>query len=168
MSILLELRSLHGEQSWQDVDEDSPNPRSHGVGLWGAEVHIENHHRDTYTEGVEDHGEQHKLAEEGDDEGGRGDDLGEQEEEHSEGEEDGDWEGDLLPTVGGQVEHQDCQEGDAHAGDDQVHGVEQCFPSHGDVEGDIKVGLITAGVVLDISYGRHLKDVPLDRRIKLR
>ena len=41
-------------------------------------------------EGIEDHGEEDKLAEEGDDQGGGGDDLGEEEEEHGEGEQDRD------------------------------------------------------------------------------
>ena len=41
-------------------------------------------------EGIEDHGEEDKLAEEGDDQGGGGDDLGQEEEEHGEGEQDRD------------------------------------------------------------------------------
>ena len=100
----------------------------------------------TSPECVEDHGEEDELAEEGDDQGGGGDDLGEKQEEHSEGEEDGDGEGDLLPTVGGEVEDEDSEEGDAHAGDDQVHRVEQGLPPHGDVEGDVEVGLVAARV----------------------
>ena len=39
---------------------------------------------------VEDHGEEDKLAKEGDDQGGGRDDLGEEEEEHGEGEQDRD------------------------------------------------------------------------------
>ena len=39
-------------------------------------------------EGVEYHGEEDKLAEEGDHEGGRGDDLSQEEEEHGEREQD--------------------------------------------------------------------------------
>ena len=46
-------------------------------------------------EGVQDHGEENKLAEEGDHEGGRGNDLSQEEEEHGEREEDGDGETDL-------------------------------------------------------------------------
>ena len=63
--------------------------------LGGPEVDIENNNSDADAEGVKDHGEEHKLAEEGDNQGGGGDDLGEEEEEHGEGEEDGDGEGDL-------------------------------------------------------------------------
>ena len=88
-------RSPHHQQSGQDVDEDSPDPGRHSVGLWGSEVDVENHHSDADTEGVEDHGEEDKLAEEGDHEGGRGDDLRQQEEEHGEREQDGDGEADL-------------------------------------------------------------------------
>ena len=39
---------------------------------------------------VEDHGEEDKLPEEGDDEGGGRDDLGQEEEEHGQGEQDRD------------------------------------------------------------------------------
>ena len=46
-------------------------------------------------EGVQDHGEEDKLAEEGDHEGGRGNDLSQEEEEHGEREQDGDGETDL-------------------------------------------------------------------------
>ena len=130
------------------MDEHSPHPRRHGVRLGGPEVDIENNNSDADAEGVKDHGEEHKLAEEGDNQGGGGDDLGEQEEEHSEGEEDGDGEGDLLPTVGGEVEDEDCEEGDAHAGDDQVDCIEQRLPPHCDVEGDVQVWLVTARVEL--------------------
>ena len=101
-------------------------------------------------ESVEDHGEEDELAEERHHEGGGGDDLRQQQEEHREGEQDGDGEADLLPGVGGEVEHQHGEEGDAHAGDDEVHGVEQSLPPHGDVEGDVQVGLVTARVELHI------------------
>ena len=47
-------------------------------------------------EGVQDHGEEDKLAEEGDHEGGRGNDLSQEEEEHGEREQDGDGEAHLV------------------------------------------------------------------------
>ena len=85
---MFEGRSPHHQQSGQDVDEDSPDPGRHGVGLRGSEVDVENHHGDADTEGVEDHGEEDKLPQEGDHQGGGRDDLGQQQEEHGEGEED--------------------------------------------------------------------------------
>ena len=48
-------------------------------------------------EGIEDHGEEDELAQEGDDQGGGWDDLGQEEEEHCQGEQDGDGQGDLKP-----------------------------------------------------------------------
>ena len=57
----------------------------------------------------------------------------------------------LLSTVRREVEDEDGEEADAHAGDDEVDGVEEGLPPHGDVEGDVEVGLVTAGVILDIS-----------------
>ena len=58
---------------------------------------------------------------------------------------------DLLSTIRREVEHEDGEEADAHTGDDQVDGVEESLPPHGDVEGDVQVGLVTAGVEFDIS-----------------
>ena len=75
---------------------------------------------------------------------------------------------DLLPTVRREVEHEDGEEADAHAGDDEVDGVEESLPPHGDVEGDVQVGLVTAGVELDISFGWNLQYVPLHRHVELR
>ena len=110
-------------------------------------------------EGVEDHREEDKLANERNHEGGWGDDLGQEEEEDGEGEQDGDGEGDLLPAVRGQVEDEHGQEGDAHAGDDQVDRVEESLATHSDVEGDVQVGLVAAGVELDVP-GQGGNDLP--------
>ena len=68
---------------------------------------------------------------------------------------------DLLSAVRREVEDEDSEEADAHAGDDEVDGVEESLPPHGDVEGDIQVGLVAAGVELDIPLGRDLQYVPL-------
>ena len=61
------------------------------------------------------------------------------------------WNSHLLSTIGWEVEHQDSEEGDAHAGDDQVHRVEEGLTPHGDVECYVEVRLIAAGVKLHIS-----------------
>ena len=61
-------------------------------------MNIEDDHGDADAEGVEDHGEEDELAQEGDHQGGWGDDLGQQEEEHSEREEDVDGETHLQHT----------------------------------------------------------------------
>ena len=52
----------------------------------------------------------------------------------------------LFARVRGEVEGEDGEEGDAHAGDDDVDGVEKGFPPHRDVEGDVEVGLVAARV----------------------
>ena len=142
---------LHDEEPGQQVNEDPPHPGRHQVGLRGPEVDVEDDHGDADAEGVEDHGEQDELAQQRNDQGGGRDDLGQQEEEHGEGEEDGDGEGDLLSAVRRKVEDQHSEEANAHAWDDEVDCVEQGLPPHGDVEGDVQVGLVTAGVELDIS-----------------
>ena len=91
--------SPHDQQPGQDVYEDSPDPGRHGVSLRAPEVDVEHHHRHADAECVQDHGEQDKLAEEGDHEGGRGDDLSQEEEEHGEREQDGDGEAHLENTI---------------------------------------------------------------------
>ena len=62
----------------------------------------------------------------------------------------------LLPAVRGKIKYKDGQEGDAHAGDDQIDCVEQGLPPHRDVEGDVQVRLVTARVELDIPLSWHL------------
>ena len=54
-------------------------------------------------ERVQDHGEEDKLAEEGDHEGGGGDDLSQEEEEHGEREQDRDGEADLESKYWGHI-----------------------------------------------------------------
>ena len=90
--------------------EAPANPWSHRMRLGGPEVNVQDDHGDTDAgdhdddcdhklfepEGVEDHGEEDKLAKEGDNEGGGRDDLGQEEEEHRQGEQDGDGQGDLV------------------------------------------------------------------------
>ncbi len=74
----------------------------------------------------------------------------------------------LLAAVRGQIEYKHGEETDAHAGDDEVDGVEERLSSHGDVERDVEVGLLAARVVLDVANGGHLQDVPLHRHVVLR
>lgn len=57
-----------------------------------------------------------------------------QKEEHGEGDEDVDGQGHLLARLGGQVEDEHGEEGDAHAGEHQVHRVEEGFAPEGQVE----------------------------------
>ena len=47
MSVFLIDRPRHAEQPWQDVNEDSPHPRCHGVSLGAPKMNIENHHSHT-------------------------------------------------------------------------------------------------------------------------
>ena len=92
MFVLVKVRSLDVEKTGENVDEDLTDPGSHLVGLRTSEMNVE--HKNCYAdaEGVEDHGEEDKLAEEGHHQGGGRDDLCQQEEEHGEGEEDVDGE----------------------------------------------------------------------------
>ena len=43
----------------------------------------------------------------------------------------------FFPAVRGEVKHQNGEEGDAHAGDDEVDRVEQGLAPHGHVECDV-------------------------------
>ncbi len=67
-------------------------------------------------------------------------DLGDQQEEDGQRQQDGDAQRNLLAAVRRQVEDQDGQRGDEHAGDDQVDGVEQRLALDDEVVGQIHVG----------------------------
>ena len=47
VSVFLIDRPSHAEQPGQDVNEDSPHPRCHGVSLRAPKMNIENHNRHT-------------------------------------------------------------------------------------------------------------------------
>ena len=127
---------------------------------------------------------QSHLSEKRNSEGSWRNDFSEQEEEHSQREENGDGEADFLPGVGGKVEHQDREEGDADTWDDQIDGVEKCLPSQLESENDIRVrflqykvisiipelGLephLTAGIVFLISLCGNLHDIPLSGNVEV-
>ena len=88
--VLVKVRSLDVEKAGKDVDEDLADPGCHLVGLWTPEMNVQHKNCHTDAEGVEDHGEEDKLAKEWDNQGGGWDDLGQEEEEHGEGEQDRD------------------------------------------------------------------------------
>ena len=79
---------------------------------------VEDEHSDDDGEHDEDHGEEEVLS-------NGWDDFCDEQQEDGEGQQDRDAEGDLLPTVRGQVEDQHGQAGDKQAGYDEIDGVEE-------------------------------------------
>ena len=73
-----------------DVEDDYSYTNAEKVNMLRKDQTVKSDKNGVSPEGIEDHGEEDKLAEKGDDQGGGGDDLGEEEEEHSEGEQDRD------------------------------------------------------------------------------
>ena len=87
----------------------------------------------------------------------------------------------LLPRVCWEIEHENCEEGNSHTGNDQINRVEQSLPPHGEDEGDVGqelllVPLLAASVLvlvhlrvvgLDVLGGRHVQDVPLHAEVEL-
>ena len=101
----------------------------------------------------------------------------------------------FLAAVGGQVEHEHGEKGDAHAGYYEVDSVEERLAPHRDVESNIEVGLGAACVIpetrrsksvtystptvrrvdnmiqkmglLDVADGGHFENVPLYRHVEL-
>ena len=73
-----------------DVEDDYSYTNAEKVNMLRKDQTVKSDKSGVSPEGIEDHGEEDKLAEKGDDQGGGGDDLGEKEEEHSEGEQDRD------------------------------------------------------------------------------
>lgn len=62
----------------------------------------------------------------------------------------------LLATVRGQVESENCEEGDTHTGYDDVNSVEQCLAPHRDVERNVKVRLVAACVEPLVPVRNHM------------
>lgn len=58
------------------------------------------------------------------------------------------WNTHLFATVRWQVEHEDGEETDAHAGNNQVDRVEESLPTHRYVEGYIQIWLVAARIEL--------------------
>lgn len=52
----------------------------------------------------------------------------------------------LFAAVAGQVKRKNREKRYPHAGDDDVHRVEEGLPPHRDIERDVQVGLVAAGV----------------------
>jgi len=125
------------------------------------EVHIEHSDGDNDGERDQHHGEEQILSQQRHRQRGGRNNLGQQQEEHGERQQDADTERDLLAGITGQVEDQDREERDAHAGDDQVHGVEERLPSQSEVKHDVQIGLLAAAVELLVPHRRHPHDIPL-------
>lgn len=69
---------------------------------------------------------------------------------------------DFALTVCGQVVDQRGQEGDEHAGDDDVDHVEERFASDDQVEGDVLMLVALHGnVFVGVSLGGSVDDLPL-------
>ena len=107
------------------------------------------------------HGEEEVLADQRDDERRRRDGLRDDQQEHGEGEEDGDAQGDLLATVGWEVEDEDREEGDEEAGDDEVDGVEERQAADVEGVGDVRVDLLAAVVLDVVLVSWSVDDLPL-------
>ena len=125
------------------------------------EVYAQRVDRQEYWQCHNYHGKEEVFPDEWDDKRCRRVDVWEEEEEHSEGQEDRDGQGDLLPAVWGQVEHQHCQTGNRQTRHDEVKGVEQWSPAERDVEHDVRIRDIAAGERFHPPRGRHIQDVPL-------
>ena len=80
------------------------------------------------------------LTDQGNHQRSRRNDLCQQQKEYRQRQQDVDAQGNLLPGVRGQVEHQNREEGDGDGRYDEVDGVEERLASHGDIEGDIRIG----------------------------
>lgn len=152
--------AFHEEETWDYVEEDPPHPVRHRVGARGAMVHVEHKDGDDDGQGDKDHGEEQVLPNQGDDQGGRRDDLRDEQQEHSEGQQHGDAQSYLFSTLRGQVEDQDSQAGDKQAGDDQVDCVEEWQPPDNEGVSYIGVDLCAAFIFLAVVIAHSINDDP--------
>lgn len=107
------------------------------------------------------HGEQEVLSNQRDHQWRWRYGLSDDQQEHSEREQDGDTQGDLLATVGWEVKHQDCEEGDEEARDDEVDCVEERKAANVEGVGDVSVDLLTAVILDVVLVPRCVDDLPL-------
>ena len=161
------VRSAHEQKARKDTEEDFSHPRRHRVRGGAAEVHVQHDDGGDNRERDEYHREEEILPDERNDQRRRRDNLGEEEEEDSEGEEDVDAQRDLLAAVRRQVEDEHGEEGDGDGGDDEVDGVEERLAAHRDVEGDVRVELLAARVLLEVLARRHTEQVPLRAAVEV-
>lgn len=73
----------------------------------------------------------------------------------------------LFAAVAGQVKRENREKRNPHAGNDDVHRVEEGLPPHRDVERDVQVRLVAAGVKLLVSAKKEAmpRTSPVNRRI---
>ena len=151
--------AAHAQQLGQAVQEDPPDPRRHVVVRGGgAVVDVDGEHGDDDGQRDEDHGEDQVLPDERDDLGGGRDDLLDDQQEDGEGHQHGGTQRDFFAAVGGQVEDQDGEEGQADAGDDEEEGVEEGQPADDEGVGDGRVG--DAAVPSQAAAACGLHDLP--------
>jgi len=70
----------------------------------------------------------------------------------------------LLAAIAGQIERKDREKRYSHAGDDDVDRVKKSLPPHRDVERDVQVGLVAAGVKLFVPAKEAAINCRIDRR----
>ena len=73
----------------------------------------------------------------------------------------------LLSWVWGQVEYEHWEEWNAHAGDDDVDRVKEGFSPQLQVEENVRVRLLAAGIVLFVAHSRYGHHVPFGRDVVL-
>lgn len=148
--------AAHAQQLRQPMQENPPHPGGHAVMCrGGAVVDVDGKDGDDDGECDEDHGEDQILPDERDGLRGGGDDLLDDQEENRERHQDWGAERDLLAAVGGQVEDEDGEEGQADAGDDEEEGVEKRQPADDEKVGDGGIGRAAVGPQTTAACGLH-------------
>lgn len=72
----------------------------------------------------------------------------------------------LFTAVARQIKRKNREKWYSHAGDDDVHCVEEGFPPHRDVKRDVQVGLVAASVKFLVPVrGNDARDVAVNRRV---
>lgn len=114
-----------------------------------------------------DHGEDQVLPDERDSLRRGGDDLLNDQEENCERHKDRGAERDLLAAVGGQIEDEDGEEGQADAGDDEEEGVEKRQPADDEEVGDGGIGRAAVRPQTTAASGLHYLPFPVVKIVPL-
>ena len=73
----------------------------------------------------------------------------------------------LFARIWWQVKYQHRQEWNPHAWNNDIYGVKKRFPSQGQIKDNVWIRLLTAGIILFISYCRNIHNVPLSGNVIL-
>ncbi len=128
----------------QPLYENDADPVGESMCCRRPIANVECDHRDSNGQGDHDHCEQEIESYQGNDQTRTGNDFHEKEKEDGQTNQDRDAKNDFLSAVAWKIKDEYCEQRYAHAGYDEICGVEESFPTDIQIECYIHIGSRTA------------------------